>query len=69
MLVGLVEFCRQHAVLVIFAAVLLVVFSGFFASGHLGISTDTDEMLAQSLPWRQRAIAFESSSRSSPTCW
>ncbi len=59
LLVGLVEFCRQQAVLVLGAALVLAVFAGFFAAGHLGINTDTDEMFAQSLPWRQRAQAFK----------
>ncbi|HXC11762.1 MAG TPA: MMPL family transporter [Stellaceae bacterium] len=59
LLVGLVEFCRRHAVLVFAAALALTVFAGFFAAGHLGISTDTDEMFAQSLPWRQRALALK----------
>jgi uncharacterized protein len=59
LLVGLVEFCRRHAALVLALAVALAVFAGFFASGHLGISTDTDEMFAKSLPWRQRALAFK----------
>jgi len=27
-------------------------------AGHLGISTDTDLMFAESLPWRQRAMTF-----------
>ena len=58
-LVGLVDFCRRHAVPVILTALLLAVFSGFYAAGHLGISTDTDKMFAETLPWRQRQIAFE----------
>ena len=40
-------------------AVLLALFSGWFASSHLGVSTDTDLMFASSLPWRQRAMAMD----------
>ena len=58
LLVGLVDFCRRHAVLVFAGAAALAVFAGVFAAGHLGIVTDTDEMFSASLPWRQRAIAF-----------
>jgi hypothetical protein len=58
LLAGLVDFCRRHAVLVFAGSVALAVFAGVFAAGHLGIVTDTDEMFAASLPWRQRAIAF-----------
>jgi uncharacterized protein len=59
LLVGLVDFCRRHAVLVIGAAAILAAFSGVYAASHLRISTDTDKMFAASLPWRQRAIAFQ----------
>jgi uncharacterized protein len=60
LLVGLVDLCRRRAVLVFALAACLAVFAGVFAAAHLGINTDTDEMFAQSLPWRQRALAFKS---------
>ena len=59
LLVGLVEFCRRHAVLVVVAGLALAGFAGTYARHHLGISTDTDKMFAKSLPWRQRALAFD----------
>src|SRR6201997_463995 len=59
LLVGLVDFCRRKAPLVIVAGILLVIFSGWYAAGHLGITTETDEMFSASLPWRQRAEAFK----------
>jgi uncharacterized protein len=59
LLVGLVDFCRRNALSVVLAGVFLVIFSGWYAAGHLGITTDTDEMFAASLPWRQRAEAFK----------
>jgi uncharacterized protein len=59
LLVGLVDFCRRNAMLVILAGVILAIASGWFAAGHLGITTDTDEMFAASLPWRQRADMFK----------
>jgi hopanoid biosynthesis associated RND transporter like protein HpnN len=59
LLVGLVDLCRRNALSVIFAGLLLVFFSGWYASGHLGITTDTDKMFAASLPWRQRAETFK----------
>src|SRR5271165_5319578 len=59
LLVGLVDFCRRNALSVILAGVILVIFSGWYAAGHLGITTDTDEMFAASLPWRQRAQMFK----------
>src|SRR5690242_6335128 len=59
LLVGLVDFCRRNPLSVILAGVLLVIFSGWYAAGHLGITTETDEMFAASLPWRQRAEMFK----------
>src|SRR5438132_8621765 len=59
LLVGLVDFCRRNALFVILAGVLLVIFSGWYAAGHLRITTETDEMFAASLPWRQRADMFK----------
>jgi hopanoid biosynthesis associated RND transporter like protein HpnN len=59
LLVGLVDFCRRNALSVLLAGLFLVIFSGWYAAGHLGITTDTDEMFASSLPWRQRAVALK----------
>src|ERR1700758_2095566 len=59
LLVGLVDFCRRNALSVVLAGVLLVIFSGWYAAGHLGITTDTDAMFAPSRPWRQRAEMFK----------
>src|ERR1700758_4141216 len=59
LLVGLVDFCRRNALSVVLAGVLLVIFSGWYAAGHLGITTETDEMFAASLPWRQRTEMFK----------
>src|SRR5689334_21745571 len=59
LLVGLVDLCRRNALLVIFASIVLIIFSGWYAAGHLGITTETDEMFSASLPWRQRAEMFK----------
>jgi hopanoid biosynthesis associated RND transporter like protein HpnN len=59
LLVGLVEFSRRHALLVLIASLALAAFSGWYASNNLGVSTDTDKMFADSLPWRQRAKTFD----------
>ena len=58
LLVGLVDFCWRHAVLVFVIAAIMSGFAGFYSVTHLGISTDTDKMFASSLPWRQRELAF-----------
>ncbi len=59
LLVRLVDASRRNAALVLLGAALLAGFSGLFAAGHLGVSTDTDLMFAPSLPWRQRAVAMD----------
>ena len=58
-LVRLVDASRRHAWMVVLAGVLLAAGSGFYASHHLGVNTDTDEMFSASLPWRQRAMALD----------
>ena len=55
LLVRLVDFSRRQAGAVVFGGLLLAVFAGWIASAHLGVSTDTDLLFADSLPWRQRA--------------
>jgi uncharacterized protein len=59
LLVGLVDYCRRHGLLVVLGGLALAGFAGVYAAHHLGISTDTDEMFGRSLPWRQRALAFK----------
>jgi hopanoid biosynthesis associated RND transporter like protein HpnN len=44
---------------VVLAGCVIASFAGWYAAGHLGISTDTDLMFAESLPWRQQAITFK----------
>ena len=59
LIAGLVDYCLRHGLLVVVGGLALACFAGVYAGDHLGISTDTDEMFAQSLPWRQRALAFK----------
>jgi uncharacterized protein len=59
LLAGLVDFCRRNALLVVLTSACLAALAGTYASGHLGITTDTDAMFAANLPWRQRADAFK----------
>ena len=54
-----VELCHRHARLVMLASVLLAALSGFYAAHYLGVSTNTDDLFAASLPWRQRAATFD----------
>ncbi len=55
LIVGLAEFSRRHALVVVLGGLLLAGFSAFYAATHLAVSTDTDRMFSSSLPWRQHA--------------
>lgn len=59
LLVGLVDLSRRNALVFFLGAVLLAGFSGWFAMHHLGVSTDTDLMFKDTLPWRQRAAEMD----------
>jgi uncharacterized protein len=59
LLLGLVDRCRRHALLVVLAGAFLAVLAGIYAAGHLGIDTNTDDMFAKSLSWRQEAHRFK----------
>ena len=56
LLIRLVDFSRRHSLSVVFAGVLFAVFAGWMASAHLGVSTDTDLLFKDTLPWRQQAV-------------
>jgi hopanoid biosynthesis associated RND transporter like protein HpnN len=56
LLVHVVDFSRRHSLSVVFGGLLLAAFAGWFASGHLGVSTDTDLLFKDTLPWRQQSI-------------
>jgi uncharacterized protein len=58
-LVRLVDASRRHAWTVVLAGILLAAGSGFYASRHLSVNTDTDQMFSASLPWRQRAMVLD----------
>lgn len=57
LLVLVVGLCRQHAFATLLAGLAIAGLSGWYASGHMRVSTDTDLMFSAELPWRQQAIA------------
>jgi hopanoid biosynthesis associated RND transporter like protein HpnN len=59
LLARLVAFCCRFAAAVVLVGLALAALGTWYAAGHLGITTNTDEMFAASLPWRQRAMAFD----------
>ncbi len=58
LLAFLSDMSRRHAALVLFGGVLLGLACGLLSASRLGVSTDTDQLFAESLPWRQRELAF-----------
>jgi hopanoid biosynthesis associated RND transporter like protein HpnN len=58
LIVELAELSRRHALTVALGGLLLAAFSAVFAAMHLEVSTDTDLMFSNSLPWRQQSEAL-----------
>ena len=58
-LAALVDACRARAGRVVLAGLALGLLCGGLAAWRLDISTDTDALFSASLPWRQRAMAFD----------
>jgi hypothetical protein len=59
LLAALVEHSRRRAPLAVLVGLLLAALSLWYASGHLGVTTDIDALFSNTLPWRQREIAFD----------
>jgi len=59
LLVSLIDRCRRSALAVVVTAIFLGMFAVTYAAGHLGLSSETDLLFSQDLPWRQRAAAFK----------
>jgi hopanoid biosynthesis associated RND transporter like protein HpnN len=57
--VRLVEWSRRHAVPVVLLALAMTGVFGLYAANNLGIDTDSEKLLSDDLPWRQREIHFD----------
>lgn len=57
LLVQVVGLCRRHAFATLIVGLALAGFSAWYAAGHMGVNTDTDQMFSAELPWRKRAVA------------
>src|SRR3954463_9211653 len=55
----LVAWCRRKAIPIVLACLALTGLLGFYAAENLGIDTDTDKLLSDQLPWRQREMRFD----------
>ena len=59
LLAGLVERCHRYAVPGLLAGLALAVLAGFYVAHHLSLNSETDELFAANLPWRQRAVELK----------
>jgi hopanoid biosynthesis associated RND transporter like protein HpnN len=55
----LASFSVTHARLVVVAGVLLGLLSAWFAATHFRMSTDTDQLISRTLPWRLNNALFD----------
>jgi hopanoid biosynthesis associated RND transporter like protein HpnN len=58
LLAALARLCQRRRLAIALAGLALILLAGAGAATRLGVSTDTDAMFSQSLPWRQRQIAY-----------
>src|SRR6266568_587178 len=54
----MVGFCTRHPWPVIVIAAVLTIGSALYTATHFAITTDTDQLLPQDLPWRQHELAY-----------
>ena len=59
LIVRIVETCRARAKAVLAIALLVTVALGWYAGTHLGMNTNTDDLIASDTPWRERERAFD----------
>ncbi len=58
-IVAVVTTCSRHAAPVLLLCLALAAASAWYAATHFAITTDTNEFISASLPWRQRLAAFD----------
>jgi hopanoid biosynthesis associated RND transporter like protein HpnN len=54
-----IQFIERYRLAIIFAYIALTVFSIFYIKDHLGVNTDTTDMLSPDLEWRKLDIEYE----------
>ena len=59
LVVRAIEICVKFAWPVVGIAVVLTAVSGWYAATHFKITTDINQLISTSIPWRQRELAFE----------
>lgn len=54
-----IQFVERYRLAIIFAYIALTIFSVFYIKDHLGVNTDTTDMLSKDLEWRKLDIEYE----------
>ncbi len=49
----------RHAILVVVASLALATAGALYARGHLGVTTNTDDLFSNKLAWKQREMRFD----------
>jgi predicted RND superfamily exporter protein len=57
-IVTIVDFCARHPWRVFIAGLLLAVVAAGYDVARFSITTDTEDLIAKDLPWRQRQADF-----------
>jgi hopanoid biosynthesis associated RND transporter like protein HpnN len=57
--IKLIQFVERYRIAIIISYILLTIFSVFYIKDHLGVSTDTTDMLSKDLEWRKLDIEYE----------
>jgi uncharacterized protein len=59
LVVRAIGFCAQHAWPVIGGAIVLAILSSWYAATHFAMTTDINQLISSTSPWRVRELAFE----------
>lgn len=54
-----IQFVERYRLAIIFVYIALTIFSVFYIKDHLGVNTDTTDMLSSDLGWRKLDIEYE----------
>ena len=54
-----VSFCCRYAALTVLAGLLLAIGAGYFTATHFAMNTNAEELISETVNWRQREIAFD----------
>jgi uncharacterized protein len=57
-IIRIVDFCARYRWMVIVAGIVVMIVTGVFAVTRFSITTDTESLISENLPWHQRQLAL-----------